>query len=168
MVAIVVAIFTSGCASHLAEYGGKTPDFSLSGEAAKSEIRRFRLEEDALWSCGPHCFENDPQERMHTSKSMLPLLESVSPESVRKYHRAETWGKVQLYSLGVGLVGLALATGSDRSQRQMFAKLSLLGSITSIGSGFYAAWIHASIPETYNRDLEQKFTPTIGLYWPLR
>lgn len=154
-----------GCASRLAVYGGQKPDFSLSGESAEREIRRFRLEENNFWTCSAPCFESDRGKRAHTWASVLPLIENVSPGAIQRYEKAEGWSKVQLYSLGVGIAGLALGLVSKGNQRDTFYTASLIGSTISIGSSFYVNWLRSDIPEIFNRDLKQRFSPSIGMNW---
>lgn len=162
---LVVVFFGTGCASRLSHYGGEKPNFELSGEAGKKEVQRFRLEEDNFWACGFPCFESDPQKRQHTWESMLPLIETASPDAVQKYKRSVTWWKVQLYSLGVGLAGLALGLATRGDERKTFLTASLAGSMTSIGSSFVVGWIRSDIPDTYNRDLNHKFQPSLVMNW---
>jgi hypothetical protein len=161
---LLILTTTMGCA-HFATYGGQKPNFSLTGNAAKEEIHRFRLEEDNFWTCDFPCFENDPLKRQHTWESILPLIESVSPEAVKSYRKAQTLRKVQLYLLGVGVGGLVAGLIAKDNVKQTYLAISTIGSISSIGTGMYAAWTLSTIPEIYNRDLGKKFSPVVGWNW---
>lgn len=162
----IIPTFVSGCAHSLAKYEGQKPDLSLSGQAAHREIQRFELEEDNR-ICGFPCFEHDPKKRQHTWESIQPLFETVSPLAMQEYRRSEVWSYVQLYALGVGIAGLAAGLATTGNQRDTLLALSLAGSGVSIGSSFYVGRIQSNIPEIYNRQLKEKFTPSVGMIWPL-
>jgi hypothetical protein len=164
---LFVLTTTTGCA-HFATYDGQKPDFSLTGNAADKEIRRFRLEEDTFWTCGFPCSESDPLKREYTWQSVVPLIETVSPEAMKTYQEAQTARKVQLYLLGAGVGGLLAALIAKDDAKLVCLKVSIIGSLSSIGAGFYAGWLLSGIPETYNRDLKQKFTPSIGWNWTFK
>ncbi len=154
---------TVGCSSPLLRYEGKTPDLTLTGVPAQEEIRRFRLEEK---ECGFPCFESDPKKREHTWESVRPMLEAVSPEAMAQYHKAEVWQNVQLYSLGVGIAGLALGLASqEENPRQTFFSLSVAGSVISILSPLFVGVMQAGIPKIYNQDLQKRLSPAVGVYF---
>lgn len=162
-----IAVFVPGCAHQIGKYEGQKPDLSLSGPDAQREIRRFELENDNN-ICRLPCFKHDPKKRQHAWESVQPLLEFVSPQAIQEYQRSKTWSDVQLYALGVGVTGLLVGLATNGSERTTSFAFSLAGSVISIVSSSYVGSIRSNIPEIYNRELKEKFTPSVGMIWPLQ
>lgn len=160
----VSLILSSACAQKPVEYSGKLPDFNLTGTDAENEVQRFRLYEGSFWSSGqPTVFESDPKQRFHSVKSMKPLWENVSPKTLERYKWAETVSYTALGLLGAAILALTVGFYETGDDRRPWFRASQYLSWTSIAANIYYGQIISYMPSRFNRDLENRFHPTINL-----
>ena len=62
-------------------YNGSIPNFSLEGEQAQKEFQKFRLKENV----STFTFARDPNNINYSQSSIMPLIQSVSPDAEKKY-----------------------------------------------------------------------------------
>lgn len=159
---LVSGILLQGC---MTAYKGPNPDFQATGGEATEQIKKFTLKEHTFWEAGPF-LKMGPDETPYTMDSMSPVVESVSSEAFTNLQRAELWRRNQLVALGIGLFSLAavLVTEDPQTKRDL-ARLSIAGSLSSIGFGLYSGALTTKVPGPYNRDLKSKLTPVVGMNW---
>lgn len=153
--------YTLGCVS---TYKGEPPNFVLTGNAAKAEIEKFKFKE-GYWVQGPSYMTMGPDENRYYLDSLAPVIDKTSPKASQTIKKADIWRRVQFATLGAALVLLAaeLIKNDDKffSTEQSIGYYSLVG--TSIGMSFVRIHWISEAAEQYNRDLEKRFTPAIGL-----
>ena len=141
----------SACSSKQVD---KTPDFSLTGAAAKKEIKEFRL---ARISPQRGSFENESGFTSFRTKKFKKTMKSVSPKSYEMLQDTRTGYNVQ-WSLFALWFASAFVKGSDGKMSPLYW---YLGGVT-IGSAFYYEYQSGKAVDRYNDDLEKKFAPTLS------
>lgn len=144
-------------------YKGPGPNFSLKGKEAEAEINRFRLEE-SFWHQRGRAFEMGDDHQPYWDKSLRPIMEDVSPESVKKLEHSYALNNGVWISLIVAVGSLVAAHNSKDSQTEnLFRNLTWVGIAGELGFGISSLLVHGKAAEQFNKDLKNKFTPTVSL-----
>ena len=82
----------------------------------------------------------------------------------KNIERTNKWARWQSYLLAIGLGGLVAGLVSeDDSTKDILFKISIAGSISSLGCSFYGGLISLKTPGIYNRDLKNKLNASFGV-----
>lgn len=166
LLVVVLSVSVIGCSSIKSYDDGPLPNFILTGGEAQEEYKKFALESGNVFHCGRICFQSDPKKAEYSVSSMMPLIESVSPQATTTIKKAQSLEKYQKYALGIGVAGiLGALLVDDDSMRSALLVGSVAGSVSSVAIGFYASSTYSKVPEIYNRDLRNRLIPTIGMNW---
>ncbi len=146
-----------GCAS---TYTGPKPDYSLRGEAATTEIEKFKLSE-GYFNQGDNLFGMGPTKKLYKQKSILPIIEEVSPEAISRIQNAKSWRTAGWLAWAIA-VGVLVSEFSDSDNTITNDELfwGALGSSIVLNSVSY--YKRAEATEVFNRDLRQKFNPSVS------
>jgi hypothetical protein len=151
-----------GCAT--SRWRGGTPDFKLTGEAARQETDRYTLA--PLSVAAVHTgvgYQVGPQERAYTFESLQPLIKAAAPRTARKARRI--LGKQRLNEK-VGWLALALFAGGsvfDGETRQVLQGVGVAGMAWWLGRHVWIRWEVAQLAPVYNQEFGNRFAPRFTL-----
>ncbi len=151
LIFLSAVVLISACSSKQVH---KTPDFSLTGAAAKKEIEDFRL---SRISPDRGNFESESDFTSFPTKQFKKTMKSVSPKSYEMLQDTRMGYNVQ-WSLFALWFASIFVKGSDGKMSPLYW---YMGGVT-IGSTFYNDYQSGKAVDRYNDDLEKKFAPTLS------
>lgn len=150
---LVFLILCTGCATH---YKGLPPNFALQGAEADKEIEKFTINR---WTSGSEVFDMpgmSPGPTTYWKDSMMPIVESVSPEGSQRLKRVKYIQYANTFFLAAALA-VFIGDSHDNNFEVQEVYYGLLGlAVGSTGYGLYE--VNQSLKQ-YNQDLRGKFTP---------
>lgn len=160
MLAIFLCLaLVSGCAT---TYQGPPPNFKLTGDEAKKEFEKFSWSESEF-SQHPRFVRMGPEKTVVKRWSLDPIIDDVSPAAREKINKAKKWNLAQgiLVSISLGLLIYGLSSKDNRSESNLYAIYGTAGVSLVIGM-FVVPPIMKDATEQFNRDLKQKFAPSLA------
>jgi hypothetical protein len=151
-------LIIQGCAS---AYVGPNPDLSLTGQQAQEEIKKFSFKEDSFWSQN-YWYKMGPEKKPYTLESLRPVIASVSTKASDQIAKADKYRNAQWIFLLLGLVSTISTFRMDSHGTQNMTSLALTSYLVSIGLGSAAVAELSSASREYNKDLQQKLSPSLS------
>ena len=131
------------------------PNFNLTGEAAHKEFEKFELEHVTPWNGK---FSDEGVFTTFSMKEFKPTLNEVSPKSVEMLVELKTKEYI-----GWGIALAWIATSFIRESNGGNSPLYWWGLGGFVGYNFvYLNHERGQISDQYNKDLKEKFAPSIG------
>jgi len=147
LVCCSLAVALSACAT---EFKGGSPDYTKTGEAAKIEKARFHVDEMTVRAV-------KIQHQWYFIDNFRPVINDVSPAAETELKYAERWYKADWIFLTA-----AIATLFQPRDSWWYGTGYWIFISSAIGSGLYSNHLADKAGETFDRDLDAKFTPHVG------
>jgi hypothetical protein len=152
-------LFLMSCAQHRPV---TRPNYSLKREAARQEVDRFTMWSKPFVSLRSN-FEMGPKARSYPAEDLFEMIQEVSPTSQKSIDRFKKWQhrKWLVVTFAGVLWGLGTINPKDSQKNQM----QMLGYALGLyGLGIHLYQIHQlrKIPDRYNKDLNQRFFPSVS------
>ncbi len=149
--ALLACAMLSACAT---TYVGPHPDFTQTGDAAKSEYEKFEF---GTAYGNLNLYGVKMGNKVYYRESVDPIIKKVSPTSTSKLQEMEVANYFNWVIFAATMVAIFQPRDSWANQTGYYIGLGAL-----LGTGIYINVLGMNAAEDYNKDLKSKFSPSLA------